>query len=65
MNETDLHQNKKTIPTDQPYLQTHGRVTATEQFFQFSLTTMNYHDGKMYNTVVPPKILLHKKNRNS
>ena len=24
---------------------------------------MNYHDDKMYNTVVPPKILLHKKNK--
>ena len=23
--------------------------------------TVNYHDNKMYNTVVPPKILLHKK----
>ena len=26
------------------------------------LRTMNYHDDKMHNTVVPPKILLHKKN---
>ena len=24
--------------------------------------TMHYHDGKMYNTVVPPKMLLHKNN---
>ena len=24
--------------------------------------TLNDHDDKIYNTVVPPKILLHKKN---
>ena len=36
-NKTDLHQNRKNKPTEQPYLQIQGQVTANEQFFKSSL----------------------------
>ena len=55
MNENKNKKNKKRGAVD-------NLIFEREVLTLFWPPSMNHHDDKMYNTVVPPKMLLHKKN---